>query len=58
MRLTLTKQAEYALRILVWLASNEQADRAEGATIARHKAAAIAAGRRVPVLSGYVGRLG
>ena len=48
MRLTLTKQAEYALRILVWLASNEAADRAEGVTIARHKAAAIAAATDTP----------
>ena len=48
MRLALTKQAEYALRILVWLASNEEADRTEGVTIARHKAAAIAAATDTP----------
>ena len=48
MRLTLTKQAEYAIRILVWLSSNEEADRAEGIVPARHKAAAIAAATETP----------
>lgn len=48
MRLTLTKQAEYALRILVLLASHEEADRTAGEAPARHKAAAIAAAAEVP----------
>jgi Rrf2 family protein len=48
MRLALTKQAEYALRILMWLASGEAADRASGAAPARQKAADIAAANDVP----------
>ena len=48
MRLTLTKQAEYAIRILVWLSSNEEADRAEGIAPTRHKAAEIAAATETP----------
>ena len=48
MRLTLTIQAEYAIRILVWLASHEDADRADGVPTARHKAAEIAIAAGVP----------
>jgi Rrf2 family transcriptional regulator, iron-sulfur cluster assembly transcription factor len=48
MRLTLTRQAEYALRILLLLATNESADRASGLHPARHKAAQIAAAAEVP----------
>jgi Rrf2 family protein len=48
MRLALTKQAEYAIRILVWLSSSEKADRAEGVPTARHKAAEITAATDVP----------
>ena len=47
MRLTLTKQTEYALRALVWLAKVEEGDRASGA-LARHKAAAISDAAHIP----------
>jgi Rrf2 family protein len=47
MRLTLTKQTEYALRALVWLSTEEESPRAAGLP-ARHKAAAIASGAQIP----------
>ena len=47
MRLTLTKQAEYALRALVWLAQEEAADRGRGQS-GRHKAATISTAVGIP----------
>jgi Rrf2 family protein len=56
MRLTLTKEAEYALRALVWLAQAEAMEAAAaaevghaGGTVARHKAAAISAAADIPL---------
>ncbi|HEU5316938.1 MAG TPA: Rrf2 family transcriptional regulator [Chloroflexota bacterium] len=48
MRLTLTKQAEYALRILVWMAGSEARQRSDSRVPTRHKAAEIAAATDVP----------
>lgn len=48
MRLTLTKQAEYALRMLVWLGARDAARRAAGLPATRHKAADIAAATETP----------
>jgi Rrf2 family protein len=47
MRLTLTKESEYALRALVWLTAAEETARAAGLP-PRHKAAAIAGGAHIP----------
>jgi Rrf2 family protein len=47
MRLTLTKETEYALRALIWLSTEEEHARAAGLP-ARHKAAAISSGARIP----------
>jgi Rrf2 family protein len=48
MRLTLTKQAEYALRVLVWLSADAAAEGAGGQEPPRRKAAQIAAATAVP----------
>ena len=59
MRLTLTKQAEYALRMLIWLASQDASSHApiesaqsteqrSGADVTRYKAAEIARASDVP----------
>ena len=47
MRLTLTKQTEYALRALVWLSQVEETDRVGGLP-SRHTAAAIARAAQIP----------
>ena len=48
MRLTLTKQAEYALRVLVWLSADGTPGGAGGREPPRRKAAQIAAATAVP----------
>jgi Rrf2 family protein len=54
MRLTLTKETEYALRALVWLTAAEETARAAGLP-ARHKAAAISSGAHIaPVFAARV----
>src|SRR4051812_41536586 len=51
MRLTLTKQAEYALRALIWLSQEDEAAGApHGEPAQRHKAAAIARAAGIPPL--------
>ena len=49
MRLTLTRQAEYALRALIWLAGEAEveAERGDG-RLTRHKAASIARATNIP----------
>jgi Rrf2 family protein len=47
MRLTLTKEAEYALRALVWLSAAEETARAAGLP-GRQKAAAISSAAHIP----------